>query len=176
MPASDEDDGASLVCPSCGTPAPPGPGERFCRACGMPLIDERLPRDGDLEVSDRHERARKIKPQLSEGPLVKVVRARQQAEAEWIQGLLLEEGVPSMLRRSAGFDVPDMLAAGPRDVMVPRSGYDVARDVLLQADVLPADGSAASERVVAPGRLLVGLMSALVLVALVAWIGTELLV
>ena len=47
--------------------------------------------------------------------------------------LLLEEGVPSTLRRSAGFDVPDMLAAGPRDVLVPESGVEVARQVLLRA-------------------------------------------
>lgn len=50
--------------------------------------------------------------------LVKVASARNQAEAEFIQSLLREEGVPSMTRRSAGFDVPDFLAAGPRDVLV----------------------------------------------------------
>ena len=33
--------------------------------------------------------------------------------------MLLEEGIPSLLRRSGGFDVPDFLAAGPRDVLVP---------------------------------------------------------
>jgi hypothetical protein len=175
MPGSD-DAAASLVCPSCGIPHS-SVDDRFCRECGMPLIDARLPRDTDLVVSAAHERARKIKPQLSEGPLVKVAWARHQAEAEWIQGLLLEEGVPSMLRRAAGFDVPDMLAAGPRDVMVPRSGVEVARDVLLQADVVPSGAVGDGERpVVVPGRLLVGLLSALVLVALVAWIGTELLV
>lgn len=170
MPGSDE----PLVCPSCATPHPAE--ERFCRDCGMPLIDARLPRDHDLVVTDRHERARKIKPQLSEGPLVKVASARHQAEAELIQGLLLEEGVPSMLRRSAGFDVPDMLAAGPRDIMVPRSGVETAREVLLEAELLPSASDASSRSVVEPGRLLVGLLSALVLVALVAWIGTELLV
>jgi hypothetical protein len=168
MPSADE----PLVCPSCATPHPAE--ERFCRACGMPLVDARLPRDHDLVVSERHERARKIKPQLSEGPLVKVVSASQQAEAELIQGLLLEEGVPSMVRRSAGVDVPDLLAAGRRDVLVPRSGVDVARDVLLQAELLREPGS--ERPIVVPGRLLAGLLSALVLVALVAWIGTELLV
>jgi hypothetical protein len=170
MPASDD----ALVCPSCALAHSSTSGDRFCRACGMPLVSADLSRDGDLVVSDRHERARKIKPQLSEGPLVRVAGARHQAEAELIQGLLLEEGVPSMLRRSAGFDVPDMLAAGPRDVMVPRSGVDVARQVLLEAELLPPAG--AGSGVDAPGRILLGLLSALVLVALVAWIGTELLV
>ena len=60
----------------------------------------------DVPVSAAHARARKIKPQYSEGDLVRVAGARNQAEAELIQGLLLEEGVPSMLRRSRGFDVP----------------------------------------------------------------------
>ena len=50
-------------------------------------------------------RARKIKPQYAEGELVKVARAANQPEAEFIEGLLLEEGIPSMLRRSSGFDV-----------------------------------------------------------------------
>ena len=35
-----------------------------------------------------------------------------------------------MLRRSRGFDVADMLAAGPRDVLVPESGAQAAREAL----------------------------------------------
>jgi len=59
-----------------------------------------------------------------------------QAEAEFVQALLLEEGIPSMLRRTRGFDVPDMLAAGPRDVMVPEAAHAAAREVLLQAEIV----------------------------------------
>jgi len=81
-------------------------------------------------VSARRERARKIKPQYAEGELVRVARAQHQAEAEMIQNLLLEEGIPSMTKRSGGFDVPDFLAAGPRDVLVPSSGAEAARDAL----------------------------------------------
>ena len=44
-------------------------------------------------VSDSHQRARKIKPQFAEGELVCVAGARNQAEAEFIQGMLLEEGL-----------------------------------------------------------------------------------
>ena len=66
---------------------------------------------------------------------------RNQAEAELIQGLLLEEGIPSILRRSAGFDVPDFLAAGPRDILVPESGAAAAGDVLQQGDLAPAVGT-----------------------------------
>jgi hypothetical protein len=85
-----------------------------------------------------HEVARKIKPQYADGELVKVAWAANQAEAELIQGLLLEEGVPSMLRRTRGFDVPDFLAAGPRDIVVPISGAEMAREVLDRAEVAPA--------------------------------------
>ena len=64
------------------------------------------------------------------GSLVKVAYAQQQAEAEMIQGLLSEHGIPSMLRRAAGFDVPDFLAAGPREVLVADVVADQAREVL----------------------------------------------
>ena len=36
--------------------------------------------------------------------------------------------------------MPDFLAAGPRDVMVPQGGYEAAREVLLQADLAPREG------------------------------------
>jgi Putative prokaryotic signal transducing protein len=86
--------------------------------------------DGGKPLSESRERARKIRPQYSEGPLVRVATARNQAEAEMLEGLLLEEGIPSLARRSGGFDVPDFLAAGPRDIMVPASGLDVALELL----------------------------------------------
>ena len=118
--------GEPLVCPRCAAPAPAD--ERFCDACGMPLVF--APAIGVRETTERQERARKIKRQYSEGPLVRVAVGRHQAEAELIQGLLLEHGVPSMHKRSAGFDVPDMLFSGPRDVFVPQSGEEAAREVL----------------------------------------------
>jgi hypothetical protein len=158
-----------LVCPSCATPHPLE--DRFCRDCGMPLVYAGT-RGIDDPVTEAHARARKIKPQLSEGELVRVAGGRNQAEAELIQGMLLEEGVPSMLKRSAGFDVPDMLAAGPRDVFVPRSGVDTARDVLLQADLGAAPGTGVDP----PARIIAGLLIAVAVVAILAWLGTELLV
>ena len=47
-----------------------------------------------------------------------------------IQGLLSEHGIPSMLRRAAGFDVPDFLAAGPREILVAEELVEQAREVL----------------------------------------------
>lgn len=93
----------------------------------MPLV---FVPGSERAASERQRVARKIKPQYSEGRLVKVAHARNQPEAELIQGLLLEEGVPSMARRTAGFDVPDFLAAGPRDILVPESGVEAAREAL----------------------------------------------
>jgi hypothetical protein len=158
-----------LVCPRCEMPHPVE--ERFCERCGMPLTYA-VRGDVEADVSPARERARKIKPQYSEGDLVRVAGARNQAEAELIQGLLLEEGVPSMLRRSRGFDVPDMLAAGPRDVMVPASGAGPAREVLLEAELLsePDHPIRAVER---PVRMLAVLCAVVALVALIAWIGTD---
>ena len=61
---------------------------------------------------------------------MRVATAQNQPEAELLQGLLLEAGIPSLARRSGGFDVPDFLAAGPRDVLVPRGGEAAARELL----------------------------------------------
>ncbi len=139
--------GPPLVCPGCAAPAPDG--ERFCAACGMPLVFAPIEGATEAEASERQERARKTKKQYSEGPLVRVAVGRHQAEAELIQGLLLEHGVPSMYKRSAGFDVPDMLFSGPRDVFVPQSGEDVAREVLAEVEAAHADRTA---RTVGPGE------------------------
>src|SRR5581483_1115671 len=141
-----------LVCPSCATTY--ALDERFCPRCKMPLVYS--PGVAQSKpITERHERARKIKPQLAEGELVRVAGARNLTEAEFIQSLLLEEGVPSLLKRTAGFDVPDFLAAGPRDILVPEAGVSAARDILLQADLI-SDSSQSSG--VAPGRLLLGLL------------------
>jgi hypothetical protein len=66
--------------------------------------------------------------------LVKVAGAQNQPEAELIQNLLREAGVPSIVRRSGGADVPDFLAAGWRDVLVPASMAQLARDALTPDD------------------------------------------
>jgi Putative prokaryotic signal transducing protein len=154
-----------LVCPSCGLEH--GPGERsFCSRCGMPLVQpggEPL----DEPLSEAHGRARKIDPRYTEGPLVRVAGGRNQAEAELIQGLLLEEGIPSMLRRSAGFDVPDFLAAGPRDVLVPESGSEAARELLNQAELAPPAESAGSPSLI---KLVAAIGIGGAAVALVAWL------
>ncbi len=155
---------ATVSCPGCGARHPAG--TRFCERCRLPLVQD-APPSGE-RVSERHRRLRKVKPQLSEGPPVMVTQARNQVEAEFIQGMLLEEGVPSMLRRSAGFDVPDFLAAGPRDVLVPLSGLDTARETLMQADIAPSEPPTGPP--VPALKLLSGLLIALAVGTLVLWL------
>src|SRR3981081_322852 len=152
-----------LACPSCATT--PSRDERFCPSCGMPLVYAGA-QGMEAPVTDRNARARKIKPQFAEGDLVRVAGGRNQAEAEFIQGLLLEEGVPSLARRSRGFDVPDFLAAGPRDVMVPESGVAAAREVLLQSELLPAQAPGTSP-IDGAWRVLAWLLAGLAVVALI---------
>lgn len=154
----------SLHCPVCDRRF--ATEERFCPDCKVPLAYDEQREEVDDAAAERHQRARKIKPQLGEGKLVRVAGARNQAEAEFIQGMLLEEGVPSLIRRSAGFDVPDFLAAGPRDLLVPESGLATAREVLLEAELISTE----SRPPVAPARLLAGLLLALAIGALVVWL------
>ncbi|HYM55166.1 MAG TPA: DUF2007 domain-containing protein [Solirubrobacteraceae bacterium] len=111
-----------LVCPSCARAHPSS--ERFCEACGMPLVHAM---GAESAASERQRKARKIKPQYSEGELVQVAHAENQPQAEFIAGLLLEEGIPCLLRSSIGGHGP---VAGPRDVLVPQSGAEAAREAL----------------------------------------------
>lgn len=62
------------------------------------------------------------------GRLVKVAFAFNQAEAEMIQGLLGDHGIPSMAQRTV--DNPEFLAAGPRQILVPEAVAEEAREVL----------------------------------------------
>jgi hypothetical protein len=144
-----------LACPRCARKY--GLDERFCSECGMPLVY--VGRTDEQPITESHERARKIKPQYTGGRAVRVAGAANIAEAEMMQGMLLEEGIPSYQRRSRGFDVPDFLAAGPRDILVPEAGADAARDVLAQA---PIEADIAGEAPRAEGTRPLVLLAAIV--------------
>jgi len=113
---------SSLRCPRCGAEHPLD--ERFCSECGFPLV---------------YAGYENIDPEYTRGDLIRVAGGRNQAEAELIQNLLLEEGIPSIVRRTAGFDVPDYLAGGPRDVLVAESAVQAAREMLLETDLAPSE-------------------------------------
>jgi hypothetical protein len=155
-----------LACPRCA--ARHSLEERFCRECGMPLVY--VGRGEQEPITDAHGRARKIKPQFSRGELVRVAGGHNQAEAELIQGMLLEEGIPSMQKRTRGFDVPDFLAAGPRDILVPESAYEAARELLSGSEAAATDGSPRDDTPTSPARLLAYLTIALILAGGLVWL------
>ena len=66
--------------------------------------------------------------------------------------------------------MPDFLAAGPRDVLVPEAGAETAREVLLEADMAPTTGERR-----APRPLLLALVIGLggAATALVAWLAFQ---
>ena len=111
-----------LVCPGCARTYPRA--ERFCAVCAMPLVFVPGPK---REASERQRKARKIKPQYAEGELVKIARAENQIQAEFIEGLLLEEGIPCVLSGLIAGYAP---VVDPRDVLVPASGAQAAREAL----------------------------------------------
>jgi len=102
------------------------------------------------------------------GPLVKVAFARNQAEAEMMQGLLLEEDIPSVLKRSRGFDAPEFLTAGPHDVFVNSHSAKRAREVLADTMLESED----QERLEIEGRLRGGETSP---ARLALWVGVAFL-
>jgi hypothetical protein len=130
----------------------------------MPLVHAA----GEATVTPAQERARKIDPRYAQGETVRVAFARNQAESDLVQNMLLEEGIPSIARRSRGFDVPDFLAAGPRDILVPESGAELARDLLRQADV--AETVEVAQPPVFQTRIVVAVLGGGLLAAFVAWL------
>jgi predicted amidophosphoribosyltransferase len=79
-----------LVCPRCALSHPIS--ERFCSNCGMPLVYAGTREEEP--VTDAHERARKVRPQYARGDLVRVTGARNMADGEMVQSILLDHGTP----------------------------------------------------------------------------------
>ena len=50
---------------------------------------------------------------------VKVAAAQDESVAQLMDGVLQDAGIPSLIQCAPGFDAPDFLSAGPRDVLVP---------------------------------------------------------
>jgi hypothetical protein len=112
----------------------------------------------------------RIDPEYTRGELVRVAGGRNQAEAELIQNLLREEGIPSMVRRSAGFDVPDYLAGGPRDVLVASSAVQAAHQMLLDVDLAPQQPQSRRPRsALATAVVAAALVGAAALVVYLLW-------
>ena len=154
-----------LACPTCARRYPLS--ERFCPDCETPLVYVGL---GDEQpITGAHERAGKVDPRYTGDNPVKVAFAQNLAEAQLIQGILLDQGIPSFERRTRGFDVPDFLAAGPRDILVPEAAYQTARDLLADTgEHFIGNGQQPSEAE-RPLRLVIGLLIGLGVAAAAAW-------
>jgi hypothetical protein len=115
------------------------------------------------------------------GPLVKIAFGQTLAEAELIQGLLTEAGIPSVLQRSGGFDVPEFLASGPRDVKVVSDLAAKARSVLAETMVEEGDDPEWTELEeqarlrsgggeTSPGRLALWVLTAFLGALILVWV------
>jgi hypothetical protein len=62
---------------------------------------------------------------------VKVAAAPDESVALLMEGVLKDSDIPSLIQRAPGFDAPDFLSAGPRDVLVPASLFEEARQIPL---------------------------------------------
>jgi len=96
-----------------------------------------------------------------------------------LQGLLLESDIPSVLKRSRGFDAPEFMAAGPHDVFVASTMAGRAREVLADTMIdeseerselegqahLERDGTDTNAR-----RLAIWLLVAVAAAALLVWL------
>ncbi len=132
----------------------------------MPLVAA----EAETPADEAQERARKVKPQYLGGDLVKVAFARNLAEAQLIQGILLEEGIPSVERRSRGFDVPDFLAGGPRDILVPQAADRAARQLIVDLGGDPAAPGPASSLAERPLAFLAKFAAVIVAAAALVWV------
>jgi hypothetical protein len=61
---------------------------------------------------------------------VKVAVASDESVALLMDGVLKDAGIPSLVQRAAGFDAPEFLSGGPRDLLVPGSLVAEAKQVL----------------------------------------------
>ncbi len=86
-----------------------------------------------MRFGKRKKREREPRP-------VKVAWAHNLAEAEMIEGLLGAEGIPCLIQRTAAADVPDFLAAGPRNILVPAAAAEKAAEVLGQGEGVELPG------------------------------------
>jgi hypothetical protein len=71
-----------------------------------------------------------VVPAIEDGRLRRLTSAGNLVEAEMIAAFLAEDGIRCLIRRTAGFDVPDFLAAGPRELFVRADEHERARSLV----------------------------------------------
>lgn len=61
---------------------------------------------------------------------IKVGSAPNESMALMMEGLLRGADIPVLIRRPTGFDAPDFLGGGPRELLVPEDALPEAREIL----------------------------------------------
>ncbi len=61
---------------------------------------------------------------------IKVGNAPNESMALMMEGLLRGADIPVLIRRPIGFDAPDFLGGGPRELLVPEDAMPEAREIL----------------------------------------------
>jgi hypothetical protein len=61
---------------------------------------------------------------------VRIGSAPNESLAMMVEGLLRGADIPVLIQRSRGFDVPEFLAAGPREILVPEWAEPEAREIV----------------------------------------------
>jgi hypothetical protein len=110
----------------------------------------------------------RVRPEYTHGDLVTVTTVRHAAEGEMLRGMLLEEGIPSMVRPARGSVIPHGLGAGPHELVVPESGYETAYQVV--HGELPQPQHPGSRSRPEPGNLLAVVLVVAGLLAFLVWL------
>jgi hypothetical protein len=117
--------------------------------------------------SDRPRCSGAARELLVDAGTVRVAVAANQAEAELLQGVLADAEIPSTWRRTGG-DLPDLLAAGYREIYVPAAAADEAQALLATLEAVPADDEPVPTRRIGlerTGLRLIGKVAAALVVA-----------
>ena len=70
---------------------------------------------------------------------VQVAFANNAAEAELIQGILRDEGIPSITRKPNGTFLTDLFGIGAREIMVPAAAETHAARILADYENVPKE-------------------------------------
>jgi hypothetical protein len=110
----------------------------------------------------------KVRAEYTHGDPVTVTTVPHVAEGEMLRGMLLEEGIPSMVRPARSFAIPQALGTGPQEVVVPESAYDAAYQLV--HGELPQPPHPGSRSRPEPGNLLAVVLIVLGLLAFLVWL------
>ena len=101
--------------------------------------------------------------------LVRITTARNPTEAALVQSALRDAGIPSIDRPTRAFDILDLLAIGPRDILVAEEASVEARTLLGAEEPVRPIGSVPDAFAEPPSRLFAKLALALAAGAGLIW-------